>query len=215
MADEPNEALLERVRARAALLPGCGLSPERFVEQNPGRGGALPTSASTTSVGHGMQRRRRFGARRVLPPSRAGDPFGRRSHAPPTEVDDFVQHVLTRILVAGGDGRAGIAAFAGRGSLSGFVRITASRRAIDLLRRNAARPDRVSEVPALFSGGADPEGQLVHDEARDALGDALSEIMRGLKPIERRALRMRYLLGSASPAPPRPCRSTSTACRGW
>jgi RNA polymerase sigma-70 factor len=107
--------------------------------------------------------------------------------------DDLAQRVLTRLLVPSSHAPPRIASFLGSGSLRGFVRMTSSRVAIDALRANKVHPEDRS-VSALADRD-DAFEQLELAEVRDRMSVALGDALRTLKPLERRVLRMRFVLG--------------------
>jgi RNA polymerase sigma-70 factor (ECF subfamily) len=107
--------------------------------------------------------------------------------------DDFVQHALTHLLV-GGDDLPRIGRYVGRGRLHSFVRMVTSRLAIDLVRTESARRPTDAAVVMPASSG-DPLSTLEDAEGAEHVAAALGAIFAELRPIERRVLRMRYVLG--------------------
>ncbi len=114
-----------------------------------------------------------------------------RSH----EVDDFQQRALIHFLVSHADEVPKIGRYSGRGSLQGFVRTVASRLAVDLRRARGFVEPRASDLESCVADGLDPGAQFETEEAKSIIVEALTRALRGLKPAERRALRMRYVLG--------------------
>ncbi|MBV1862009.1 MAG: sigma-70 family RNA polymerase sigma factor [Nannocystaceae bacterium] len=111
-----------------------------------------------------------------------------------TERDEYHQSVLMHLLVDRADKPAGVALYRGRGSLRAFVRVTASRLAIDLRRARGVEP-KVLELRAEMAQQLDPETVVESAELKELVVAALGHALRNLKPGERRALRMRYVLG--------------------
>lgn len=111
-------------------------------------------------------------------------------------VDDFMQAALSHLFVRNEDAPARIASYRGTGPLRSFVRMVATRLAID--RRRSARGEQVEPVVELdeqLLGDLGPMGKMEGIEVKRLLATALGEAMEQLRPTERRALRMRYLLG--------------------
>ncbi len=112
----------------------------------------------------------------------------------PDERDDFQQHVLTHLLVQQGNTAPRVEQYRGRGTLRAFVRMVASRLAIDL-KRARGNESTASDLGAWIVEELDPDEALESAEVRTMVSEALIRALRGLKPPERRALRMRYVLG--------------------
>ncbi len=112
----------------------------------------------------------------------------------PEEVDDYQQRVLISFLLSDGSSAPRIARYSGRGSLRGFVRTVASRFAIDL-RRARGVESQPSGLASTVAAELDPAARLESEQAKAIMAEALTGALRALKPGERRALRMRYVLG--------------------
>ncbi|MBV1859371.1 MAG: sigma-70 family RNA polymerase sigma factor [Nannocystaceae bacterium] len=110
------------------------------------------------------------------------------------EVDDYQQRVLIHFLVSQDDGAPKIGRYSGRGSLHGFVRTVASRLAVDLRRTRGVEP-LVSDLESRVAEGLDPGAQFESAQTKSIIVGSLTRALRSLKPEERRALRMRYVLG--------------------
>ncbi len=117
---------------------------------------------------------------------------GRRA-VPQAERDDFHQQALVYLLLRRGERPPRIDAYQASGALGGFVRMVVSRFAIDLRRAGGRELEPLSIVDS--ATGVDPGQVLESVEARKWVADALHSALQGLKPRERRALRMRYVLG--------------------
>ncbi len=117
----------------------------------------------------------------------------------PFLVDELLQVVRTRMLLAGRDGRPGIAAYSGRTSLRGWLRVVAARVAIDLQRRRGA------VLPAVEAGGPpagqppgsgdSPESGLVLRRHRPDLEAAFAEAVAALPSEQRELLYLHYVEG--------------------
>jgi RNA polymerase sigma-70 factor, ECF subfamily len=133
------------------------------------------------------------GAATTLFVERYGGDISRTARRVGATGDDFVQHALTHLLV-GGDQGPRIGRYAGRGRLQSFVRMVTSRLAIDLVRAESAR--RPTEADAMAAAPlGDPLSTLEEAEGAEHVASALGAIFAELRPVERRVLRMRYLLG--------------------
>lgn len=116
------------------------------------------------------------------------------SGAPPR--DEFRQRVRERLFVASGR-EVRIAAYGGRGSLRAWVRVTAARVLIDIVRK-ATPPDGPASDTRIFDRAADA-GDAELDYMRATYGAAVPEAMaQGLASLsvrQRNLLRQRYLSG--------------------
>jgi RNA polymerase sigma-70 factor, ECF subfamily len=108
--------------------------------------------------------------------------------------DDLAQHLRERLLVGGGGGRPKLAEYGGRGPLGGWVRVVATRMALNVLRDRRARPAFVDRVAAVGSGG-DPELSYLRARYGGHLTAALERAMGTLTAEQRILLRMSYVEG--------------------
>lgn len=195
MGARAKDALLDRVRAAAEKIDGCAVRPERLAELHPelcrleGERLADLTLATACLAGDSAALAAFFG--RFEAEIRA---IGKRSLSD-EDVDDFTQTLLARLLVATEQAPARLSHFSGRGSLAGFVRMSASRFAIDILRQQSGTLAAPDDVAGLLLAEDGPERGLLDAETKLAVTQALGEVLGELRPVERRALRMRYLLG--------------------
>jgi RNA polymerase sigma-70 factor (ECF subfamily) len=134
--------------------------------------------------------------REVMAPLRA---IVARAEADPAVVDEVLQQVRVRVLVADGDAPPRLAGYTGAGSLLSWLKVTALRLHADLRRGERAGPvpagSDVVEVPAL--GGLPPERLLLDARWGAVLREALSGALRALPPRERALLRLHYVEGLA------------------
>lgn len=127
--------------------------------------------------------------------SRAVSKVGSRSHS----ADDLGQRVREKLFVASGDRPPRIAAYGGRGSLRGWVRVTTVRTVLDIVRWNDESKRKVDMDRDVLEAipGAAPDPEL--DMLRRAHGNRLTEAMRkafaALSPRQRNLLRQRFLHG--------------------
>jgi RNA polymerase sigma-70 factor (ECF subfamily) len=114
----------------------------------------------------------------------------------PTALDEVKQHVRTRLLLPGEDGALRLEEYAGRGRLTGLVRVVATRAALDLFRR--APRDAPSHTPDLLDlpdVAPDPALEALARRCREAFRDAFAEAARTLAARERNLLRLHLLSG--------------------
>lgn len=129
-----------------------------------------------------------FGADIDLACSRGGDA------APPR--DEFRQRVRERLFVASGR-EVRIAAYGGRGSLRAWVRVTAARVLIDIVRK-ATPPDTPASDTSIFDRAAeagDAELDYMRKTYGAAVPDAMAQGLAALTVRQRNLLRQRYLSG--------------------
>ncbi len=89
-----------------------------------------------------------------------------------------------------------IAEYSGRGSLEGWVRVAASRTALNLRRathRETALDDEMTSLVRATT--ASPELEHLRDRYRDELTEALVESFRALMPRDRSLIRLHYAHG--------------------
>lgn len=110
-------------------------------------------------------------------------------------VEEVTQRLRERLLVGAG-GRGKIAGYSGRGPLTAWVRASAVRTAISLLRsRKALREsgaDGLDFVPAV---AGDPELELVRTRYGEVLKAALQQAIDTLPARDRNVLRFNYVDG--------------------
>lgn len=106
---------------------------------------------------------------------------------------DEVRQLLRHRLFVGDDGvPPKIATYGGRGPLAGWLRIAATRAAIDLRRRaQAADPVRAAP-PELPAGDGDPELAFLKTHYRRELADAMRETLASLSDRESNVLWLHY-----------------------
>jgi RNA polymerase sigma-70 factor (ECF subfamily) len=115
------------------------------------------------------------------------DAAGRTARAAADLVDEVKQRLRTSLLVADGDKPRGIAAYRGRGSLRGWIRVTATRELVRLeqkARRAAPLEDAVLDEPQ-----GDPALEQLKQRYRAELGAAIKEAIGRLSADDRTLLR--------------------------
>lgn len=121
----------------------------------------------------------------------------RLGQLPETTVDDVMQELRQRLLV----GRAGtpprIASYSGRGALLAWVRIIASRIIGELVNQQGRQVlcEEPPEVLARMLSSYDPERELLREDSRQALAEALRKALAALPERERALLRLHHLHG--------------------
>jgi RNA polymerase sigma-70 factor, ECF subfamily len=105
----------------------------------------------------------------------------------PEFIDDVMQELRTKLLL-GGSPR--ILRYGGRGPLLAWLRVAATRTAIDLLRASSGQPDGdadgIDDLPQADLGA---EVQLLREAYRDVFKEALAATMRELTVEDRQLLR--------------------------
>ncbi len=108
--------------------------------------------------------------------------------------DEVSAELLTRLLAPP---KPTLATYAARGSLAGWLTLSARRLAIDLSRRQPIEAPGLDELPERMSRAfsATPEWSLLKAQGRKALGLALEKALDGLSNDERRLLRWHFIDG--------------------
>ena len=105
--------------------------------------------------------------------------------------DEVLQEVRRKLLVADG-GPPRIAGYAGRGSLRGLLKVTATRTAISMLRKSG-REGPGDDALVEASGEKDPELAYLKERYRVAFKAAFEDAVASLEPRERNLLRLHFL----------------------
>ena len=116
---------------------------------------------------------------------------------PGVTLDEVLQVARQRLLLGVAGSAPKIAEFSGRGSLSGWVRIVASRIAQELLSRDG-RQEPFSDPPQALErmlSGNDPERDFLQAHSRQVVSEALQAALAELSERERALLRMHHLHG--------------------
>jgi RNA polymerase sigma-70 factor, ECF subfamily len=108
--------------------------------------------------------------------------------------DDVLQQLLLKHFVAGDRGPA--AGYAARGPLGGWLRIAATRLALDMRRKQrrhaSTPPERVAE---LAGAAGDPEMAWLKERYAEPFEAAVAAAFAALAPRERNVLRLRHVDG--------------------
>jgi RNA polymerase sigma-70 factor (ECF subfamily) len=109
--------------------------------------------------------------------------------------EEVRQTMRERLLMGRNDGRPRIAAYGGRGSLLAWLRVTASRIAIDLLNQRNQLAETPLDDAAEIVGQADGDLELIKQSYRQEFEEAVSEALRDLPRRERTLLRLHLVNG--------------------
>lgn len=120
----------------------------------------------------------------------------RRIDPSPGFTDEVVQLVRRRLLLGDGGRRPRIFDYGGRGSLSGWLRVLATRTALNL--RESARPMEVLDSATendVIAGALGPEQALIKGQLRAHFRDAFGRAFGSLSLEERNLLRLHLVEG--------------------
>lgn len=114
-----------------------------------------------------------------------------------TTVEDVLQELRQRLLLARGDIPPRIADYSGRGPLLAWVRIIAARIVGELAHQQGRQVlfDEPPEVLTRMLSSNDPERELLREDSRQALAEALRKALTVLPERERALLRLHHLHG--------------------
>jgi RNA polymerase sigma-70 factor (ECF subfamily) len=110
------------------------------------------------------------------------------------QIDEVKQELRAKLLVSDGEPPR-ILDFSGRADLRTWLRTTATRLAIDLLRRRGDLPADDEELAAMPALNDDPELAHLKDRYRGELAAAINEAAAGLSPRDRLLLKYHYVDG--------------------
>ena len=108
-------------------------------------------------------------------------------------VDEVSQRVRERLLVGDGTSPPAICQYRGTGPLTRWVRVIASRIALDLKRADVKLERESEDALAQMPAPSDPELEMIWRTCADEYKAALAEAFEGLSKRERNLLRQRYL----------------------
>jgi RNA polymerase sigma-70 factor, ECF subfamily len=112
--------------------------------------------------------------------------------------DEFRQLLRDKLFVARGDRPPKIADYAGRGDLRSWVRVTALRMIVDIVRQNNAGkeiPVESEMLGAMPAPNEDPELDYIQRVYKSEFKDALQSAFGSLTPRERNLLRHQVIHG--------------------
>jgi RNA polymerase sigma-70 factor (ECF subfamily) len=116
---------------------------------------------------------------------------------PAATVDEVLQVLRQRLLLGRGEMPPKIADYSGRGPLLAWVRIIASRIVGELASQDGRQElfDEPPEVLARMLSSDDPERELLKEDSRQVLAEALRKALSVLPERERALLRLHHLHG--------------------
>jgi RNA polymerase sigma-70 factor (ECF subfamily) len=172
--------------------PTIALSFEKFVAHGMAQNASEPSAIAhldelflTCACGAGNERALAILEERYLIPARG---CLQRLDPRPELIDDVMQELRTKLLI-GDDPR--ILRYGGRGPLLAWLRVAATRTAIDLLRadKSVAADSATTGIEELPQADLGPEVQLLREAYRDLFNEALAATMRELSVEDRQLLR--------------------------
>jgi RNA polymerase sigma-70 factor (ECF subfamily) len=108
--------------------------------------------------------------------------------------DEAVQLLREKLFVTDGSRERGIAGYAGRGDLRGWLRVAATRVALGMLR--GRRPDHDdAELDRIATAGPDPEMAVLRQRYAAQANEAIRTAFAALDPRERNLLRQHFVDG--------------------
>ncbi|HYI02381.1 sigma-70 family RNA polymerase sigma factor [Hyalangium sp.] len=121
----------------------------------------------------------------------------RLGQLPESTVDDVLQELRQRLLVGRGETPPRIADYSARGSLLAWVRIIAARIVGELASQQGRQVlfDEPPEVLARMLSSNDPERELLREDSRQLLAEALRKALVVLPERDRALLRLHHLHG--------------------
>jgi RNA polymerase sigma-70 factor (ECF subfamily) len=122
-------------------------------------------------------------------------PLLARLQPTPQLVDEVRQQLRHKLLVAEPDVEPRIAEYAGRGPLQAWLRVAATRTALDILRVQGARSESDVEPDNLSPGGDSPELEYLKERYRPEFKAAFQTALHNLDAEQRTVLRMHIVEG--------------------
>lgn len=121
----------------------------------------------------------------------------RLGRLPESTVDEVLQVVRQRLLLSRGDTPPKIADYSGRGPLLAWVCIIASRVSTRLVSQDGRQEffDEHSEALTRMLSPDDPERDLLQEDSRQALAQALQSALAAMPERERALLRLHHIHG--------------------
>jgi RNA polymerase sigma-70 factor (ECF subfamily) len=107
-------------------------------------------------------------------------------------VDEVQQKLRERLMMATEGHAPKIAEYTGKGALGGWLRVAASRTALNHLRASGPATEGLGDE---VSVAGDPELRYVKEHAHDLFTDAFKRVLEGLDANGRTILRLHYIEG--------------------
>jgi RNA polymerase sigma-70 factor len=112
------------------------------------------------------------------------------------DVDDIVQRLFIRLLLANEDRPPKLASYGGAGSLRGWLRMCAVREALMARRAERSRAERPGEWTMIEDPAPQPDRAAVQSDAESVLQGAFGQVVADLEPRERNLLRYSAYAGA-------------------
>lgn len=131
--------------------------------------------------------------------------LGSLARGPAPTADELRQELAIRLLVSTSDAPARLASYSGKGPLAGWVRIAATRLAIDLQRkgrreRPGSTPEAIERIVEAASVELDGELLSLRERYSSEFKSSLHDALTQLDPAHRAVLRLHYLEGMTTAA---------------
>lgn len=110
-------------------------------------------------------------------------------------LEDVKQQVREKFLVPQPDGALRLGEYVGEGRLPGLIRVTATRTALDMLKRKHNQASPIEDLLELPTPGRDPALAALARQSRDHFRDAFEAAIQTLDQRERNILRLHGLGG--------------------
>jgi RNA polymerase sigma-70 factor (ECF subfamily) len=121
--------------------------------------------------------------------------FVARFRAGASFADEVAQAARDKLLVATADAAPRITEYAGRGPLRAWVRVAATRIALDLLRERGSAPERELDEELAIDQASSPELEVLKARYREQFQASLEAALAELSPKQRTLLRMHHVDG--------------------
>lgn len=121
---------------------------------------------------------------------------GARARLPPDDIKELAQSLRHDLLVGREGSRPKLAEYSGRGDLRGWLRVTAMRAALKILRRRRGHASD-EQVQDVRSTGDDPEVRYMKELYGEAFRSAFTSAVATLDPRDRSVLRQSVVEGKS------------------
>jgi RNA polymerase sigma-70 factor (ECF subfamily) len=108
-------------------------------------------------------------------------------------VDDLCQYLRERLLLASSGRPPHLAEYSGRGTLMGWLRVVATRAAVDMIRSSKPHDEELDSHEKLMGGEVDPELGYLKQRYQSEFKEALAVGLRSLSAQHRNVLRLYFV----------------------